>query len=139
MHEGQTVWLHDRYPHGISRFAIYQRFRRSLLPLFRSAIPDDVDARGRTFAGQLVARGLHQALQSHVFFEGKPVSIVSLLMRKYAGEEMPSWLDKVPFQQYWLRADLNGKNAEILMQACAESPKNWNAEAAPLEPVINFL
>jgi hypothetical protein len=106
--------------------------RRNLTPLFRSAIPHDLDSAGRTMAGRILQTGLYRSCPSHVRIDGELHSIASL---RFSDKQVNlrarlPWIERVPVPQYWIPEILDlDPTAAILGQVALGIVNEYGPEA----------
>ena len=101
---GQPYWTESRAKSSIGRLESWRGLRRRLTPLFRTALPEDLDAAGRTLASKILRLRLHCTAPSHVRINGTLQSVLRLLIDSAEKGNMvvPSWVSRVPVPKYWV-------------------------------------
>lgn len=108
---GQTVYRTEhglfyssRKPAKLEHLKEWRDLRRSVTPLFRAVIPDDLDRAGKTLATRILQQGLQSACPSHARIGGELKSIPGIIVQrwqdKYSAEN--DWIDRAPFPHYWI-------------------------------------
>lgn len=81
----------------------WRNLRRNLTPLFRAAIPHDLDRAGKTLAARILQNDLSRSCPSHVRISGKLESVPAILTRRWLDSSPQNdWLERAPFPNYWV-------------------------------------
>lgn len=126
----------------LSHIKAWRTLRRNLTPLFRAAIPYDLNSAGKTFAARIVQRDLYRSCPSHVRIAGKLESVPSIIVDRWLRGVPPKgdWLDRTVFPMYWIPELFRADSTLRSLAAVGRRPLDWFGPWVQLEiPEIKAL
>jgi hypothetical protein len=122
--DGRPYYTTTR-PSKLSHIEAWRHLRRNLTPLFRVAIPHDLNKIGKTFAARILELDLVRSCPSHIRINGKLESVPALIVKRFENSlQMNDWLQRAPFAKYWIpeliRVDPSLKSLAVLSHRSVE-------------------
>jgi NACHT domain len=124
--EGRRYYSSPR-PSKLSHMKAWRSLRRNLTPLFRAAIPYDVNSAGKTLAARIIQQDLYRSCPSHVRIAGKLESVPAIIVNKWLQGSSPDgdWIDRTFFPMYWIPELVRTDPALRSLAVLASRPLDW--------------
>ncbi len=124
--EGRRYYSSPR-PSKLSHIKAWRNLRRNLTPLFRAAIPYDVNRADKTFAARIIHQDLYRSCPSHVRIAGKLESVPGIIVNRWLQGSSPEedWLDRTFFPMYWISELFRTDPALESLAVLASRPLDW--------------